>query len=145
MGSGSDNQVVTAAVSILLVEDDPDDIYLTTRALRQCGIEMIEAVNDAVSAIDRLTSHGTPDSRYDLLITDLSLPGTSGVELITRLNGMLAPDPIPVIVLTSSTDPHHHTTCEKLGVVSFLTKPPPLELLGRAIRHAVGLRRSRCR
>ncbi|GAB4298413.1 MAG: hypothetical protein Fur0034_09270 [Desulfuromonadia bacterium] len=123
--------------SILLVEDDPDDIYLTIRVLRGCGLETIEVVSDGFTALDRLMGHGTT-TPFDLLITDLNLPGISGIELITRLKGAPRHPPLPSIVLTSSIDPFHRQTCEALGVVAFLSKPPLpdqlVEAIGRALR-----------
>jgi FixJ family two-component response regulator len=61
-----------------------------------------------------------PD-RFDALITDIRMPGMGGLELLRRIR-VLAPS-MPVIVITSATDPDLHRTVVAQGAQASLTKP----------------------
>lgn len=73
---------------------------------------------------------------FDGLITDLRMPGMGGLELLRRMTA-LAP-PMPVIVITSATEPALHRAVMEGGAVACLTKPVAGEELIRHLR-ALGL------
>lgn len=72
----------TSAARILLVEDDAPTRELTEDIFRSRGYE-VEAVADGEAALELVVA----DQRFDLLVTDIGLPGMSGLELISRIRG----------------------------------------------------------
>jgi two-component system response regulator len=112
-------------VNILLVEDNPNDVEITRRALEkeQVRNELVVA-RDGQEAIDILFSrekNGVP--KPGLILLDLNLPKVDGREVL----GKIKTDPklkrIPVIVLTVSTRQEDIVRSYDLGVNTFITKP----------------------
>ncbi len=73
---------------------------------------------------------------FDCLITDICMPGMSGLELQQRLRSLGST--IPVIVLTSSTDPVSPSRALNDGAVAYLSKPVDDDTLIRHLRVALG-------
>jgi two-component system cell cycle sensor histidine kinase/response regulator CckA len=101
---------------LLLVEDEESVRKLARITLESLGYEVHEAA-DGQAALDWLERH--PDHRIDLLVTDLTMPGIDGWELIRRL---LPRFPNLAVVLTSGYMPDT-IQCEDLVNVVFLPKP----------------------
>jgi CheY-like chemotaxis protein len=96
---------------ILLVEDSPEDYEATVRALRHAGLaNPLLHCEDGESALDLLYQRGTYASlggapRPRIILLDLNLPGTDGRDVLTDLKRDEMLKGIPVIVLTTSSDP----------------------------------------
>ena len=110
----------------ILVADDEEAFRLATRAfLRQQGYEC-EMAADATAATDLLRS-----SDFDLLISDINMPGNVSLELIQQLPDVAAA--LPVILLTGHPTVQSAARSVRLQVVAYLVKPPdPDELLDLA-------------
>ena len=94
---------------ILLIEDNPDDVELTLRALRGRNIaNNVKVVGDGALALEYLWPGGTskaPAGGYPkLVLLDLKLPRIDGLEVLRRLKSSEETRQIPVVVLTSSQD-----------------------------------------
>jgi len=121
----NDNEVV----EILLVEDNPNDVELTLRALKRHNLaNKVHVVNDGAKALDFLFGNATcsdpnggPTPRVILL--DLKLPKVDGLEVLRRIKSDARTKFIPVVVLTSSTQESDLVRSYHLGVNSFITKP----------------------
>jgi FixJ family two-component response regulator len=100
---------------IAVVEDDG--------AMREALSELFEVFSLSYRAFDRAEAFlaAFAPGRFDCLVTDLHLPGISGLELQQRLKALGAT--IPVIVITSSLDPNHHIRAMQDGAFAYLTKP----------------------
>jgi len=61
------------------------------------------------------------------VLLDLNLPGCSGVEVLARLKNNIRTKHIPVIILTTTDDPHEMEQCYALGCNAYLTKPVAYE------------------
>lgn len=107
--------------SIMLVEDNCDDEFLTRRTLRKAGLGEIIVAGDGEKALDMLltTDHPLPE----MLILDLRIPGIHGLTLLTELRRLERTMSLPVLILTSSNDPKDREACLKLGALAFLSKP----------------------
>ncbi len=96
--------------SILLVEDNPDDVALTLRALKQYNIgNKIVVVRDGAEALDYLFATGTYSNRDTttmptVVILDLKLPKVDGLEVLQRMRGDKRTKLVPVVILTSSKE-----------------------------------------
>jgi two-component system response regulator len=95
---------VAPAGPILMIEDDPDDVFLTTHMLRRHGIvHEIVVASDGQAALDQLLPpHGHPQVRPILILLDLHLPGIGGIELLGRLRAHPDTADVPIIVFTST-------------------------------------------
>ncbi|HUP18670.1 MAG TPA: response regulator [Gemmatimonadota bacterium] len=111
---------------ILLVEDNPSDVYLTQVALRGAAIEShLHVVEDGEKALSFLRRQGTyADSpRPELILLDLNLPGKDGRQLLAEIKTDESLRRIPVIVLTTSTAESDIETCYDLYCNCYITKP----------------------
>lgn len=107
----------TVGRTALVVEDEPAVRRLVERCLCQLGLEVSPAA-DADEARDRLAA-----SDVDLLVTDLGLPGESGIDFLRSL----APDDRPaVLILTGSEDPEAVQSSLDLGAFAYIVKPPTI-------------------
>ena len=115
---------------ILLVDDEPLYLETTSQLLRQSGFDCVCAA-DASVAIGELRRHD-----FDLLLTDLSMPGNFRLELL-RAGRRDWPE-LPVIVVTGV--PSLPTAIEgvRLGVADYLIKPVKFEVLLQSIRRILG-------
>jgi CheY-like chemotaxis protein len=125
--------------NILLVEDDPNDVLLLERAFRKAGLLYpLNIVNDGDQAVDFLQGTGKykDRTRYplpDLMLLDLKLPRRSGHEVLKWLRGRPGLKRLPVIVLTSSSEPRDIAAAYEEGSNSYLVKPSNVESLGQMV------------
>ncbi len=118
--------------NILLVEDNPDDEFLTLRILRKLvGGATIEVTRDGVATLDYLFGRqdGAPSVPLQLILLDLQLPKVGGLEVLQQIAAHEATREIPVIVLSSSDSPHEIDRCRELGAFCYLCKPLSLDRL----------------
>jgi len=114
---------------ILLVEDSPDDVLLTLRALKKNNIlNEVVVVNDGAQALDYLFGTGAYASRDirivpQLVLLDLKLPRIEGLEVLRRLREDVRTKLLPVVVLTSSDEEMDIVASYKLGANSYIRKP----------------------
>jgi len=124
--------VTVKAYSIFLVEDHA----LMRRALRQLleeqgDLTVVAEAESAESALAQLP-HITPD----LIMTDLSLPGASGLELVAVLTRQ-RPE-LRCLVVTGHADPFYRAAALAAGATGFVTKDDPDEVIG-AVRQVLGV------
>jgi len=116
-------------IDILLVEDNPEDIELSIRALKKGGITSnIFVVNEGEDALDFIYCrnkfhHRKPEQTPKIILLDLKLPRISGIEVLRVIKEDQKKKMIPVIVLTSSSEEKDMMECYKLGVNSYIQKP----------------------
>jgi two-component system response regulator len=111
---------------ILLVEDNPDDVELTMRALRKNNIvNEVAVVCDGVEALDYLFATGKYAGRVlpELVLLDLKLPRIDGLEVLKRLRADERTKLIPVVILTSSKEESDLMSGYELGANSYIRKP----------------------
>ncbi len=114
------------AMEIMLVEDSLVDARITIEALRNCGIHhRVTLFRDGGEAVDFLQQKGifSRAPRPDVILLDLILPHTDGMELLKTLRATESIESIPVVVLTSSDDGSDKENCEALGVTTYIRKP----------------------
>ncbi len=120
---------------ILLVEDDPGDVFRIQRAFRKANIiSPLEVVTDGEQAINYLSGQEAYQDRdrYPLpilILLDLKLPRRSGFDVIKWLRNESEIKHLPVVVLTSSDRPDDIERAYHLGANSYLSKPPDIDEL----------------
>jgi len=121
--------------TILLAEDDPDDVLLTNIALRKARLaNPLQVVRDGEEAIAYLSGEGKYGDRHRfplpiLLLLDLNMPKLNGFQVLEWLRKDPELSRLPVAVMTSSDHDPYVTRAFELGADSYLMKPPDAEAL----------------
>lgn len=109
---------------ILLVEDNPDDIALTRRALLKNKIANDLAVaHDGAEAIDNLSTAADAGRLPALVLLDLNLPKLNGFEVLDHIRSDPRTELLPVVVLTSSKQDDDIITSYRNGANAYVRKP----------------------
>jgi CheY-like chemotaxis protein len=116
--------------NVLLVEDDANDALLLRRAFHRAHLtsllQVVSNADEAMAYLQRKPPFNNTDenSAPSLLLLDLNLPGTPGLELLEWLRKQPAPlKDLPVIILTSSRDTDDIDRAYALGANSYMAKP----------------------
>ncbi len=129
--------VMKAAHAILLVEDNPADVKITQRALRESGLAVdLIVVRDGQEAIDYLLRQGAHACREeeasssrgawrnpDLILLDLNLPGMTGREVLEKVRATPSLRAVPVVVLTTSSRQEDVEQMYAAGANTYIEKP----------------------
>lgn len=126
-------------VGILLVEDNPNDVELTLRALQKNHLaNKVLVVTDGAQALDFLFARGEYANREagsdpKVVFLDLKLPKVDGLEVLREMKADKRTQCIPVVMLTSSQEEQDIVESYQLGVNSYIVKPIAFESFARAI------------
>lgn len=129
---------------ILLVEDNPDDVELTRIAFREAKVaNQLVVASDGAEALDYLFARGryadrNPDDLPSIVLLDLNLPKVDGREVLQAIRANEKTRSLPVVVLTTSTEPFDVEASYALGVNSYIQKPVDFERFVWAVQQ-VGL------
>lgn len=127
--------------TILLVEDNPDDVELTLHALKKNNIRNeITVAIDGAEALDYLFGSGKYASRNlsnmpAIILLDLKLPKISGLEVLRRIRESEHTKLLPVVILTSSKEEQDIIDGYSLGVNSYVRKPVDFNQFAEAVNH----------
>ena len=125
---------------ILLVEDNPDDVDLTLRALKKSNVlNEVVVVQDGVEALDYLFATGTylgRDSTVmpEVILLDLKLPKVDGLEVLRQIRADERTKLLPVVILTSSSEERDVVESYKLGANSYIRKPVDFDQFVESVR-----------
>ena len=128
------------AVEILIVEDTPQDLELTMRALQKANVtNRIQVAHDGAEAIEFIFGEGVHAGRKienapKVILLDLKLPKIDGIEVLRRIKGDPRTKTIPVVVLTSSREQKDVVESYRLGVNSYIVKPVNFERFVSAVQ-----------
>jgi two-component system response regulator len=126
--------------TILLVEDNPDDVVLTLRAFRKSKVKnKIVTVENGEDALDYLFCKGKFEGRNPLdqpamVLLDIKLPKLDGFGVLKEIRKNEQTKYLPVVILTSSKDEHDMVYGYLLGANNFLRKPVSYEKFSEAIK-----------
>jgi DNA-binding response OmpR family regulator len=119
---------------ILIADDEPTFLNSTAELLRREGYA-VDTVEDAAAALDRITA--TP---YDLLITDLEMPGNADLDLVQQVAHLSGG--LPIIIITGFPSVRSAVACIELPVAAYLVKPVHFPDLLRRVSSAIARFRS---
>jgi len=126
--------------SILLVEDNPDDVALTLRALKKNNIaNEVVVARDGEEALEYLTATGKYAGRSvtdlpQIVLLDLKLPKVGGLEVLRAMRADPHTRLLPVVVLTSSSEEGDVIASYDLGANSYIRKPVDFNQFQEAVR-----------
>lgn len=130
--------------TVLLVEDDPNDVFFFQTVWKKAGIvNPLRVANDGQEALDYLEGAGefADRDKYplpSLTILDLKLPRVMGIQVLKRIREHPALRKLIVIVLSASASDADIAEVYELGANAYLMKPPEMDQLAdivRAIKH----------
>lgn len=125
--------------SILLVEDNPDDVELTIRAFRRNNIaEALLVFSDGIEALEYLHCTGKYADRDIsvqpvVVLLDLKLPKMDGIEVLHHIRNHKATGCLPVVILTSSREQIDVDRGYGLGANSYIVKPVDFQKFTEAV------------
>ncbi len=116
--------------TILVVEDNEDCRELLVIQLQRMEYRVIEA-GSGEQGIEKAL-----ETKPDLIIMDLGLPGINGIEATTRLKQNIETAHIPVVAYTAWSEEKFKKTAKQAGMAEFLTKPTPPQVLNEVIQRS---------
>src|SRR4030067_3076490 len=126
----TDHQLIT----ILLVEDDPGHALLIEKNLRRANItNAIVKFDNGQKALDFLFKDEGGFREPLLILLDLNLPVLDGYQVLKTIRNDERTKRIPVVVLTTTHNPHEVARCYEHGCNLYVTKPGEDEEVSRAI------------
>lgn len=131
--------------TVLLLEDNPTDVFVIKEVLERCRLNLrLRVVDNGLDALqylqdsDRDTSSPCPA----LVLLDLNVPKVHGFEVLRRLRGGSRCHRTPVVVVTSSTAESDRAAAQRLGAEAYFEKPKDLTAymeLERVIKRVLGV------
>ena len=128
------SQSENTAGRILFADDDEQFRLGLGKRLRKAGFQC-DFAGTAAEAIEQLKV-----SKYDALLSDINMPGNSGLEMIESVPAVI--EGLPIILLTGNPTVATASRSVRLRVAAYLTKPPDFEELCDLLHSAVAERRS---
>jgi len=122
-------------LSILLVEDDPDDIELMHDALKDNNIQFnMETIKQGDAVLPYLEK---TNERPDVIVLDLNLPKMHGREVLKGIKANPQTSNIPVIILTTSSAKKEMDYCIQQGASRYLIKPVTMQGFNETVHSIV--------
>jgi CheY-like chemotaxis protein len=132
---------IDTALTVLMAEDDPDDLVLLREAFDENSFEgVIKSVSDGVELLNYLRNKGRYSDRDlfpkpDLILLDLNMPKKDGREALAEIKA----DPelrfLPVVVLTTSNSHEDIIQSYSIGANSFIIKPTTFKALVKIVKN----------
>jgi CheY-like chemotaxis protein len=119
-------------ILVLVVDDEPDVESLFRQQFRRdlrAQRFVMDFAGSATAALTRIA--GTLDQSLILILSDINMPGMTGLEMLPRVKEM-RPD-VPVIMITAYGDPETRRRAMESGATGLLTKPIDFDLLRQEI------------
>ncbi len=125
---------------ILIVDDDPDDLFLIRKAIRENEIpNPVVCVRDGEEALEYLRREDRfaevpPGPLPSLILLDLNMPRMNGHETLRVLKGDRALKSIPAVVLSTSASPEDVSKAYELGANAYISKPDSYDKLVATVK-----------
>jgi CheY-like chemotaxis protein len=125
--------------TILLAEDNPNDVELTLEAMVENNLaNRVFVVRDGVEAMEYLRCEGKYKNRKTgipvMVLLDIKMPRMDGIEVLRNIRGDSKLKKIPVVILTSSLEEQDIITTYELGVNAYVVKPVDFKQFTSAVK-----------
>lgn len=118
--------------SVLTVDDSPSIRQMVKLVLSQAGYD----VTEAGSGSEGLAKANA--KRFDMVVTDLNMPGMNGLALIRELRALSSFKGVPIVFLTTESDPAVKQEAKAAGATGWMTKPFQKEQLLAVVQKFLG-------
>jgi len=119
-------------ISILLIDDDPDDQEIFSFALQEANAHAVcTFANDGLQALEKFQSDD--DFTPQLIFVDVNMPRMNGAECLAEIKKMDRLRHIPVFMYSTSAEPEIIKECIDLGATGFIQKYTDTDLLEKAL------------
>ncbi|HEU4624072.1 MAG TPA: response regulator [Steroidobacteraceae bacterium] len=136
--TGKHNELVEAlhgnGERVLFLDDEEPLVRLASRMLARLGYR-VDAYTRAAEALDAFREQ---PARFDLVLTDLSMPGASGLDFAKSVLA-IRPD-VPVVLATGYIDANDMELVQQIGIREVILKPTTIEEMGRSFRRLLAAR-----
>jgi len=113
---------------VLVVEDNPSDVYLLRLAFDRAGVDCeMTVLQDGAAAMAYIEQTEHDAARPALVIVDVNLPRRSGMDVLTALRAHPVFAPVAVAILSSSSSPRERAAIQQHENLRYFTKPPTLD------------------
>ena len=126
--------------TVLLVEDNQDDVFVMKMACQRSGIpHLLRVVTDGAMAVDYLSGNGLYSDRAahplpGVVFLDIKMPKLDGHEVLKWIRSQPGLKNLPVVILTVSSQIADVERAYELGVTSYLRKVPCPAEFGQGVR-----------
>ena len=117
---------------ILVVEDNPDNMYVMDRILTHRGY----TVGQAISGADALRM--IAETPFDLVLMDMQMPGLDGYATVRTIRELAAGKQVPIIAVTAHSMPGDRERTLDAGCTDYVSKPIQTQDLLQLIEHYLG-------
>ncbi|MDH5719711.1 MAG: ATP-binding protein [Spirochaetia bacterium] len=121
-------------LNILLIEDNPVNAKLCTLQLEKMGHKVTHAIDGKIAL-----SYLNDKLSFDLIFTDIEMPGMNGFETAKRIRKKLKSPPLPIIAMTAHASSEIKKQCIKAGIDDMISKPILMNELEKIIRQSMNL------
>ncbi|MGO9008331.1 MAG: response regulator [Beijerinckiaceae bacterium] len=130
--------------SVLIIEDDKDDVFLLTRALRTVSSQLripvrVRHLPNGLEAAGAVARGDLLGELFDILIVDLNMPVMDGEKFLRVLRREFKLENVRAVVLTTSEEPPIHDAARKAGADDVFTKPNTQSELVTIVRNILGV------
>ncbi len=113
---------------ILIVEDNPADVRLVREALTESGFNtQLTVVNDGTTAVEEIRKAGRSHRRPDLILLDLHIDQTSGLDVLTATKKDAGVGSIPIVMFSTSGEPDDIAASYRERANAYVQKPMDLD------------------
>ena len=132
-----------APLTILVVEDNPNDLFIMNWVLKAQDFAYdLQVINNGDHALDYINqfAHEERPRAPTIVLLDLNLPQVDGKEVLRQIKALPQGADIPVVIVTSSTNPTDRRETLAMGADAYFVKPYHLNefmALGNLIKHLV--------
>lgn len=125
-------QRATTAAKVMIVDDEPINIKLVQKYLRDVGYRNFITTTDSTSCMHLLRRE-----KPDVVLLDIVMPNVDGLEILGHMRADQRSRFLPVLILTACSDSRTKRKALELGATDFLTKPVDANHLVPRVRNAV--------
>jgi len=127
---------LNSPLSIVLADDDKDDCFLFNEVIEEIPLSIeLTIVHDGVELMDYLSS--APENLPHVLFLDLNMPRKNGTECLTAIRANANFSNLPIVMYTTSFDPHIVSNLYKKGAYYYLCKPSKFSKLKKVIHQVL--------
>lgn len=121
---------------ILVVDDSANIRQIICESLRKMGYTHIEQASDANEAFGKLVSHQKSPTPVNLVLSDLNMPGPSGLDFLKQVRGKEEYKDLPFILITTESEKGAVIEAAINGVSAYVVKPFNMETLKKRLTEA---------